>query len=142
MTSIEKDSNAKFLILLVDDYEEMAKITGTLLRTLGFRVHISNNGKECIELAETLKPDILLLDIEMPVMDGFTVCEHIRKQGWGKTLPIVALTGYGEEHYNGRNVNDCFDKHLVKPVILTELSSTIHQVISEKARRRGTFQTQ
>jgi CheY-like chemotaxis protein len=71
---------------------------------------------EAIEAAERLRPDVLLLDIGLPRLNGYEVCARIRKEPWGKDLVLVALTGWGQEEDRHKSKEAGFDAHMVKPV--------------------------
>ena len=76
---------------------------------------------EAVEAAERYRPDLVLLDIGMPKLDGYAACRRIREQPWGRDLLIVALTGWGQEDDRRRSQGAGFDRHLVKPVAPSEL---------------------
>lgn len=106
-----------------------------LLEMHGFKVQTCNSGVECIRIAEQTMPDVIMLDIGMPVMDGYSVCEHIRNQRWGKDLIIFALTGYEEEFYKQRSRMGHFDEHLVKPVAHKDLAEKVIRHVSERSAK-------
>ncbi len=87
-----------------------------LLRRVGHQVDTAFDGVEAVERAETFRPDVMLLDLGMPRMNGYDVCRSIRQKPWGKDILIVALTGWGQD-LDRKNSRDAgFDEHLVKPV--------------------------
>jgi signal transduction histidine kinase len=103
-------------ILITDDNQDAANTMAMLLRLLGHEVEIAYDGPEAIQAAEKYGPEIMLLDIGLPGMNGYDVCRSIRQQPWGKSIRIVALTGWGQEE-DRRNAREAgFDDHLVKPV--------------------------
>lgn len=81
---MENTDATKYKVLLVDDDKDLLEITTRFLQLLGFQVQSCNSGQVCIEIAQINNPDVILLDIEMPGMDGFTTCEYIREQSWGQ----------------------------------------------------------
>jgi PAS domain S-box-containing protein len=103
-------------ILIVDDSEDGAESLAMLLELAGHETHKAHDGRTAIEAAERLRPDAILLDIGLPVMNGYEVCGHIREQAWGKDLLLVALTGWGQEEDRHRSREAGFDAHMVKPV--------------------------
>lgn len=119
-------------VLIVDDNSELIDLMGKIMELLGYDVHLCYNGQDGISAAETLNPDVLLLDIGMPYMDGYSVCEHIRKQPWGKNLPIIALTGFGLETDKLRSQAAGFDAHLLKPIDYTTLPDLLIETIAKK----------
>ncbi|WP_080057594.1 hybrid sensor histidine kinase/response regulator [Spirosoma aerolatum] len=105
-----------FRLLVVDDNRDLADTTAMLIRRQGYETHTRYGGEEAIQAAEQLRPDVLLLDIGMPGLDGYAVCQQIRQQPWGKAIFIVALTGYGQQQDKQRSQQVGFNEHLVKPV--------------------------
>ncbi|SOD79924.1 hybrid sensor histidine kinase/response regulator [Spirosoma fluviale] len=119
-------------VLLVDDNKELTELTTKIMQTLGYEVHACFSGQEGIEAAETWQPDVMLLDIGLPHLDGYAVCAYIRQQPWGQSLPIIALTGYGQEADKQRSWSAGFDAHLLKPIDYTALPGLISQTIAAK----------
>jgi len=108
-------------ILIVDDSEDGAESLAMLLRLAGHDTYKAHDGQEAITEAERLRPDAVLLDIGLPIMNGYEVCRHIRREPWGKHLTIVALTGWDQEEDRHRSREAGFDAHMVKPVDHDEL---------------------
>jgi PAS domain S-box-containing protein len=103
-------------ILVVDDKEDVVESLALLLLLYGHEVRTARDGLEAIEVAAHFRPDLVLLDIGMPGLDGYGACEHMRLQPWGKEMMIVAMTGWGQERDRRRTEAAGFDGHLVKPV--------------------------
>jgi CheY-like chemotaxis protein/anti-sigma regulatory factor (Ser/Thr protein kinase) len=103
-------------ILVVDDNENAAKVLGMLLTALGNDVRTAFDGFTAIELAESFLPEIILLDIGMPKLNGYETARRIREQPWGKSIVLAALTGWGQEEDKRRTRESGFDHHFVKPV--------------------------
>ena len=108
-------------ILVADDNKDSVRSLGVLLRLTGHEVRTTEDGVEAVELAETYRPDVMLLDIGMPKMNGFQCAQHLRKQSWGKELVLIALTGWGQEDDRQRSKDAGFDHHIVKPIDLGAL---------------------
>jgi CheY-like chemotaxis protein len=106
------------LALVVDDSTDTAVSTGEVLAGHGFAVQVATTGREAVRLARTEAPDVVLLDLSMPVMDGFEVARAIcANLPPGAPRPVlVAVTGYGSEDDLARTREAGFDLHLVKPV--------------------------
>jgi CheY-like chemotaxis protein len=81
----------------------------------GNEVRTVGDGREAFGVAEQFRPDVILLDIGLPGLDGHGVCRRIREQPWGHDLPIVALTGWSQEEDRRRSRESGFTDHLVKP---------------------------
>jgi CheY-like chemotaxis protein len=111
-------SEPNWRILVADDNEDSAASLAKLLQLLGYDVRTSHDGLEAMRAAETFRPNVALLDIGMPKMNGYEVARLIREQGWGKSLILVALTGWGQEEDKQRALKAGFDHHLTKPVEL------------------------
>jgi PAS domain S-box-containing protein len=108
--------SGKRRILIVDDNENAAHILAMLLKALGNDVQTAFDGLSAIELAERFRPDVVLLDIGMPNMNGYEAARHIRQQPWGKSIVLAALTGWGQEDDKRRTREAGFDHHFVKPL--------------------------
>jgi PAS domain S-box-containing protein len=103
-------------VLIVDDNRDAADWLATLLSLSGHDTHVALDGVEAVKAAERLRPDVVLLDIGLPRIDGYEVCRRIRQQPWGRDLVIVALTGWGQEEDRQKSREAGFNTHLVKPV--------------------------
>ena len=96
-----------------------------LLRLMGNEVRTAHDGLEAVEVAETFRPDVVLLDIGLPELNGYEVARRIREQPWGRDVVLVALTGWGQEEDRRRSQEAGFDHHLVKPVDLAALEKLL-----------------
>ena len=86
------NKNAKTLILIVDDISRNIHVLGSMLKEKDYRISAATSGKQALEILEGLKPDIILLDIMMPEMDGFEVCQKIKANPEAKDIPVIFLT--------------------------------------------------
>ena len=102
-------------ILVVDDSIDSAETLGELLKIWGHDVRLAHDGETALAAAREYRPEVILLDIGLPGMDGFAVATQLRKDGLAGRL-LVALTGYGEQQDRDRAQDVGFDHHLVKPV--------------------------
>ena len=112
-------------VLIVDDYEPNLETLAQLLRALGHQVATARSGEEGLRLAAGFRPEVMLLDINMPGMDGFEVARQARHRLAGSSLRIVALTGYGQADDVQRTQRAGFDAHLVKPVDVLRLQQVL-----------------
>jgi CheY-like chemotaxis protein len=103
-------------ILVVDDNRDSADSLAALMRVNGSNVQIAYDGLEAVEKARAFRPELVVLDIGMPRMDGYQTCRAMRNQAWGRDICIVALTGWGQEEDRRKSREAGFDAHLVKPV--------------------------
>ena len=115
-------------VLIVDDNQDAATTLALILKLTGHEAHIRFDGQTGVEAAESLRPQVVILDISMPGMDGYQACRFIREQPWGKPVLLVALSGYGQEDHKRRSTEAGFDAHLVKPVDLTTLKELLASV--------------
>ncbi|PMD99195.1 hypothetical protein BWI97_01955 [Siphonobacter sp. BAB-5405] len=108
-------------LLLVDDNPDVTFTLGMLLELKGYTVDVRNEGRAGIQAAQELKPDVILLDIGMPDLDGYETCRQIRQQAWGKNMYIIAVSGYGQKEDLQKGKEAGFNQHLTKPVELNVL---------------------
>ena len=108
-------------ILVADDNVDSAEILAMLLTLQGYDTKTTHDGAAALDLAATFRPDVILLDIGMPKLNGYEVCRRIRQQRWGKTMMVIAMTGWGQEDDRRKSQAAGFDFHLVKPVDLDVL---------------------
>ena len=112
-------------ILVVDDNRDSATTLALLLKMTGNETKTAFDGLAAIETAEAFLPEVILLDIGLPKMNGHETCRAIRQQPWGKDILILALTGWGQEEDRRKTAEAGFNNHLVKPVDHIALSKLI-----------------
>ena len=112
-------------ILVVDDNRDNAQTMSALLGALGFEVRIAYGGEEALSHVRQRVPEVVLMDIGMPEMDGFEVARRIRSQPGGDDCVLIAMTGWSQEDYRTRARTAGFDHHLVKPVDLDRLTGLL-----------------
>jgi signal transduction histidine kinase len=132
ITSPTRVVHARHRYLVVDDNRDTAATLATVLRLEGSQVEIAHDGLEAVEKAESYRPDVVLLDIGLPRLNGHGACEAIRKQPWGKDMMIVALTGWGQDADREKSRLAGFNGHLVKPVDLTELANLLEEMSAHR----------
>ena len=114
-------------ILVVDDNGDSADSLALLLSLAGHETHVARTGPQALARAEALRPDVILLDLGLPGLSGYEVCRRLRAEPWGRTMPIVAITGWGQDDDRQRSKEAGFDGHLVKPIVLDELSALLSE---------------
>ena len=119
-------------VLVVDDNRDSAESLAMMLQLSGYEVHKAHDGLEAIEVAARLRPDVILLDIGLPSLNGYDVCRRMREQDESSDAFILALTGWGQEEDKRRSTAAGFDGHLVKPVNLARLIHMINSRLSLK----------
>jgi CheY-like chemotaxis protein len=108
-------------VLVVDDNTDVAESLAAFLRFSGYLVHTASDGAEALTLAETMHPDVVILDLGMPKMGGHEVARAVRHQPWGARVQLIAATGWGSEADRRRTQEVGFDAHLTKPLDPDEL---------------------
>ncbi len=103
-------------IVIADDNRDSADSMAMLLEAGGHEVHVAYDGAEAVAAVERVRPDVALLDIGMPKMNGHECARAIRCQPWAAATLLVALTGWGQEEDKKRALEAGFDRHLTKPV--------------------------
>lgn len=120
---------AKKKILVVEDNEDNREIFVFRLQQLGFKVLVAANGKEAIETASRTKPDLIFMDLRMPVMDGWEAIKALRQTEWGKDLPIVAVTAHALEEDKRKALNAGCNDFIPKPVDYALIRSAIQKLV-------------
>lgn len=114
--------------LVVDDNRDSAESLAIWLKINGNETHTAFDGLEAVEAAATIRPDVILLDIGLPKLNGYEAARKIRQQPWGKAVVLVALTGWGQEEDRRRSSDAGFDGHLVKPVDFDRLMNVLANI--------------
>jgi PAS domain S-box-containing protein len=115
----------KFRVLVVDDYVDAAESLAMLLQAEGHEVEIADCGLQAIEQAQAFRPQVVLLDIGLPDLDGYEVAQRLRTLPETHDAILIALTGYGQAEDRERAQNAGFDHHLLKPVNFEQLSALL-----------------
>jgi PAS domain S-box-containing protein len=123
---------ARFRVLVVDDSADVAESMSVLLELLGHDVQSAGDGLTALDLAESFRPDIVLLDIGMPRMNGYEVARRLRQTSAGQRAVLIAMTGWGQEEDRRRTKDAGFDHHLTKPVELDHLEQLVQQLVTER----------
>jgi signal transduction histidine kinase/CheY-like chemotaxis protein len=127
-------------VLVVDDSADAADTTATLLESAGCAVRAAYSGEEALREVEAFRPEIVLLDIGMPGLDGLEACSRIRSLPGGGSLFLVALTGWGQDEDRRKTREAGFDAHLVKPVAPDALLNMVEQGrTKDTSRSNGDF---
>ena len=104
-----------------------------MLTMSGNETLTAHDGLEALAVAAAFRPDVVLLDIGMPKLNGYDVCRRLRKESWGKDMVVIALTGWGQEEDKRRSLEARIDAHLVKPVLPGALEELLVGAIVVKA---------
>jgi two-component system, response regulator len=119
-------------LLVVDDNNDAATSLSKMLRILGYETRTAFDGVAGLEAAAEFRPDVVLLDIGMPKMNGYDVARCIRQQPWGNDMVLIAVTGWGQAEDRQRTSEAGFDHHLVKPVDTAALATLLASLATER----------
>ena len=115
-------------MLIVDDNRDAADSLAMLLRTTGNEIRTAYDGLEALEVASEFRPEVVLLDIGLPKIDGHEVAQRLRREAWGQGMCLIAITGWSEESDRARSRAAGFDHHLVKPLDTGHLAQLLGSV--------------
>jgi signal transduction histidine kinase len=121
-------------VLVVDDNEAVAQTVGWMLEAIGHDYRLVYDGRDALEAAKDYRPDVILLDIGLPGMDGYSVCRALREQEAFRNTAIIAQTGWGQERDKALASEAGFNQHIVKPVGLDKLEQLLADIDARKAK--------
>jgi len=128
-------------VLLVDDDQDVARSMARFIRLLGHDIRVAFDGVEAVEMAGEFKPDVVLMDIGLPKVNGYDVAREMRSKPWGEKMILVAVTGWGRESDRRRSHEAGFDRHLTKPMepdmLEALLNSCSSRAVAEPERQEG-----
>jgi len=109
-------TKSRFRILVVDDNPDAALSLAMMLSMMGHDTRTAHDGEAALTTAEAFRPQVVLLDIGLPKLNGYEVAQRIRQQEWGTSMFLVAVTGWGQEEDRRRSEDVGMNLHMVKPV--------------------------
>jgi len=112
----EHPVTSSFRILVVDDNRDSADSLSEMLKMTGNDTRTAYDGQAGVDVAGEFRPDVILLDIGLPKLNGYEACRRIRNEPWGQRIVLIAVTGWGQDEDRRRSHEAGFDRHLVKPV--------------------------
>jgi len=121
----EIGSREKRRMLVVDDNRDGAATLAMMLRLLGDEVRTAHDGLEAVEAAADFRPEVILMDVGMPRLNGLEAAQRIKNEPWGRGVKIIALTGWGQAEDRARSFEAGCDDHMVKPVDIAELQKKL-----------------
>ena len=113
-------------VLLIDDNHDAARSMGMLLKHLGYEVELAYTGPEGLEAARRTRPDVILCDIGLPGLDGFSVARVLRSESPTRDVYLIAISGYGQTEDIRKALDAGFDLHLIKPVDFSRLELALN----------------
>jgi CheY-like chemotaxis protein len=122
-------------ILIVDDNQDGADSLADVLQLMGNDTATAYDGQEGVDAADRLRPDVILLDIGLPRLNGYEAARRIRGQEWGRHPVLIAVTGWGQDEDRRRSQEAGFDHHMVKPVRFEQIEEILgNRTIVKKLR--------
>jgi CheY-like chemotaxis protein len=118
--------------LIIDDNVDAAGTLAALVQAIGGEAATANSGEAGLHRASTFRPDVVLLDIGMPSMDGFETCRRLRAESFGQDAYVVAVTGWGQEEDRRRALSGGFNAHLTKPADPRPLEQILTDAIGSR----------
>lgn len=115
-------------ILVVDDNSDQARSLAMLLQATGYEAHSCDHSKNCMAIVEQMRPDAILLDLEMPSMSGFDIAEELQMNPDLRPACLIAVTGHVDIEDRKRTSSSGFDHHLAKPVSLLVLTTILNSI--------------
>ena len=118
-------------ILIVDDNLDNQEILARRLRLLGnFQIAIASNGKQALEIGAVVKPDVILMDLRMPIMDGFAATRALKQTEWGRDVPVIAITTYASREHMHKALNAGCCDFIAKPILdFIQIKSKIQELL-------------
>jgi DNA-binding response OmpR family regulator len=120
-------------ILVADDVRDAAEALSMLLELEGHQVSVALGGSEAIALAQTVRPEVAILDIGMPFVDGYQVARSLRREDWGDSIHLIALTGRDDSASKKAAVEAGFQRYLLKPINPQQFLDLITEIGSSRA---------
>jgi CheY-like chemotaxis protein len=118
-------------VLIVDDNEDGAATLSSLLESVGHETFTAHDGRAALDLLDSHRPDVVLLDIGLPLVSGYEVCRQIRSRPWAKAVTLVAVTGWGQDGDRQKAREAGFDHHLLKPLEFAELQRVLQASVRQ-----------
>jgi two-component system alkaline phosphatase synthesis response regulator PhoP len=124
-------------VLFVDDDVHIGRLIQDLLQQNGYQVTVAKTGKACLEIVRVQPPDLVILDIMMPGMDGFEVCRELRRETTMQQIPVLMLTAMEDPKLNARAFAAGAELCMTKPFRAEKLLSAVHLALQNAARKRS-----
>lgn len=126
----------KPLVLVVDDYQDAREMYAEYLEFSGFRTAEARNGQEALDKAFALTPDVILMDLSLPVMDGWEATRRLRADARTRDIPIVALTGHALTGQSTETKEVCCDAYVTKPCLPDALVEEVKRILVARDARK------
>jgi two-component system, cell cycle response regulator DivK len=129
----QPDTSAQPLVLVVDDFQDNREMYAEYLAYCGFRVIEARNGKEAIEKAFAQSPNVIIMDLSLPVMDGWEATRRLKADGRTRSIPIIALTGHALQGHSKGALDAGCDAFVAKPCLPDQLVIEIKRMLGTSA---------
>ena len=126
-----KTTPKRFRILVVDDNHDSALSLAMMLSIMGHETRTAHDGESAVATAESFLPEVVLLDIGLPKLNGYEVAQRIREKDWGASMFLIAVTGWGQEEDRQRSSEVGLNVHMVKPVEPSALEKLLADLSQE-----------
>jgi signal transduction histidine kinase/CheY-like chemotaxis protein len=135
---LDEAPTARLRLLIVDDNRDLVDSLSVLLKLMGNEVRMAYDGVEAVTVADAFRPDVVLLDVGLPLRNGYDAARLIRAEPWGREMVLIALTGWGQERDRRRSGEAGFDHHFVKPVDPRSLMNLMAELTKGESRPGST----
>ena len=132
-----KTTPKSFRILVVDDNHDSALSQAMMLSIMGHETRTAHDGESAVASAESFLPEVVLLDIGLPKLNGYEVAQRIREQPWGVSMFLIAVTGWGQEEDRQRSTEVGLNVHMVKPVEPAALEKLLQELAQGEPIRQA-----
>jgi CheY-like chemotaxis protein len=132
----KRDEREKPIVLVTEDVTDARELFQLYLEIEGFEVVTASNGHEAVERAREMQPDIVVMDLSMPILDGYSATEQLKKDERTRDIPVVALSGHVMSHHVDRAREAGCDTVLPKPPKLSEVAAKIRTMLPQSKARR------
>ena len=122
-------------ILIADDYEDNRELLRIILEGAGYHVREARNGRECVAMGQVSVPDLFLIDLSMPVLDGWGALSALRAEENTRFVPCVAVTAFSDADRTRRTTDEDFDAYITKPFKSKELLELVARLLEESDAR-------
>jgi two-component system, cell cycle response regulator DivK len=117
-------------IMVVEDYDDTRELLKIGLEQLGYSVLEASNGQEAVDIAEREHPDLILMDLDLPILDGIAATQRIRQHAGLESVPIVAVTAYPMSYTHVKAFAKGCNEYMPKPIDMTELANLVNRYLS------------
>ncbi len=122
-------------VLITDDYEDNRELLRLMLQAEGYTIREARNGRECVAVAQREVPDLALIDLSMPVLDGWGTLRQLREDERTRSIPCVAITAFASDHDRYLALAAGFDAYLAKPFRTRELLEMVERLLGERSKQ-------